>query len=73
MLRRVYWVGDKKPGIVTAGVGFRASEDAPFERSIEVWEKEGDAWVYKGHQPPERQQQLESHPFISAKLSSAEA
>jgi len=73
MLKRVYWVSDKLPGVVTAGVGFRAGEDAPYERSVERWEKEGDQWVYKGSQPPERIKQLENHPFIGAKLAGATA
>jgi len=73
MLKRVYWVSDKLPGVVTAGVGFRADEDAPYERSIERWEKEGDAWVYKGSQTSDRQRQLENHPFIQAKLEGAAA
>ena len=73
MLKRVYWVSDKLPGVVTAGVGFRADEDAPYERSIERWEKEGEVWAYKGTQSPDRQRQLESHPFIHAKLEGAEA
>jgi hypothetical protein len=69
MLKRVYWVGDKKPGLLTAGAGFRETDDAPYERSVEVWEKGDDGWAYKGNQSPERQQQLESHPDIKAKLS----
>ncbi|HZG88032.1 hypothetical protein [Paenibacillus sp.] len=66
MLKRVYWVGTKQPNVITAGVGFRAGDDAPYERSIERWEKESDRWVYKGAQSPERQKQLEAHPLISA-------
>ncbi|HZG58232.1 hypothetical protein [Paenibacillus sp.] len=72
MLKRVYWVSDKLPGVVTAGVGFRASEDAPYERSIERWERVGDGWAYKGTQSEERRMQLERHPFIQAKLEGAE-
>ncbi|CAM3610661.1 hypothetical protein [Marinicrinis lubricantis] len=72
MLKRVYWVSDRRPNIVTAGVGFRASEDATYERSIETWEKEDGKWVYKGSQPPERQQQLEEHESIREVLQSHE-
>lgn len=69
MLKRVYWVSDKKTDIVTAGVGFREHEDAPYERSVEKWEKEEHGWVYKGSQNESRQQQLEDHPDIRALLN----
>jgi hypothetical protein len=69
MLKRVYWVSDRRTDIVTAGVGFREHEDAPYERSVEKWEKENGEWVYKGTQTPSRQQQLESHPDIHPLLS----
>lgn len=72
MLKRVYWVSDKKPDIITAGVGFRENEDAPYERSVEKWEKEPEGWVYRGSQPLPRQQQLENHPDISFSLNKSE-
>lgn len=68
MLKRVYWVSRKLPDVLTAGVGYRAGEDAPYERSIEKWVKEDGKWVYKGIQSAERREQLERHPLISAKL-----
>lgn len=71
MLRRVYWVSDRLPNVVTAGVGYRASDDAPYERSIERWVRVDGVWSYCGDQPSGRVTQLESHPLIRAKLETA--